>query len=486
MKLSKIINSMQNIKTNIKEDIEINKITSDSRKIEKNDIFVAIKGENRNGNDFIEKAIQNGATIVVTDDNTKFCENYKCILVENSRSALSILLSNYYRLNEEKMTIICITGTNGKSSTAYFLYNILKKANMCVGLISTIESLIMDEKLDINGGSSVEDLYSAMTTPDPEILYEILNKMKKKGVKYVVLEASSHAIKQGKLDGLSVDYSIFTNLSTEHMDYHKTMLDYFQSKEKLIKMSKSGVVNIDNTYGKRLFERYEHMHSFSYHKTGDFFASGLSPTKCGYKFLFYGEKEIELETKIPGEFNVCNASLAASVAVMLKIDSEFIYEGVLSTKVPGRMEKYKNNIYIDYAHTPFATEMVLKEIHKIEKRKNLVVLFGCGGDRDKTKREKIGAIVSKYANKIIITSDNSRNEDPLSIIREILNGVDRRKTHIIIPSRKEAIIYGVKTMKSNDVLILLGKGHEEYEINRDGKFFFSEKRIIDKALNDGV
>lgn len=485
MKLSKIINSIQNIKTNIKEEIEINKITSDSRKIEKNDIFVAIKGENRNGNDYIESAIQGGASVIVTDDDTKISENYKYILVENSRSALSVILSKYYRLNEERMTIICITGTNGKSSTAYFLYNILRKANKCVGLISTIESMMMDERLDINGGSSVEDLHSAMTTPDPEILYNVLYKMKKKGVKYVVLESSSHGVKQRKLDGLIIDFCIFTNLSMEHMDYHKTMLDYFESKEKLIKMSKSGVVNIDNPYGKCLFEKYEHMHSFSYNEPGDFFASHLSPTKYGYKFSFFSGKEIELETKIPGEFNVCNASLAASVAVMLKIGTESIREGVLSTKVPGRMEKYKNNIYIDYAHTPFATEMVLKEIQKIEKRKNLVVLFGCGGDRDKTKREKIGAIVSKYANKIIITSDNPRNEEPLSIIREILNGVDRRKTHIIIPSRKEAIVYGVKAMKSNDVLVLLGKGHEEYEINRDGKFFFSEKRIIDKALNNG-
>lgn len=471
---------------NIDFSVKINKIASDSRKIEKNDVFFAIKGENKNGNDYVEQAIKNGAIAIVTDDKG-IEKSLPVIIVNNTRSALARAWSNYYGNPTRDMKVIAITGTNGKSSTAELLYSILISANKKCGLISTIRCLINGEEINHGGGSEVSDKFSAMTTPDPEVLYYILNKMKEKNIEYVIIETSSHALKQCKLDGVSVDIGVFTNLSHEHLDYHKNIEDYFCSKELLLKCSNLCVINVDDEYGEILYEKYkEKSASVSCNKGNDFYATENVSDFNGTKFTFnFAGGELDLESNLCGKFAVYNALMASSVAKIIGIPNENIRYGILNLKsIKGRLEKYKNkSIYIDYAHTPHATQMVLESIRGFEKNKKIISLFGCGGDRDKKKRKEIGRIASKLSDVVIVTSDNPRSENPLSIIKDILAGIDKNKIHFVIPSRKEAISFAVKMYDENTVIVLLGKGHEAYEIDETGKHFFDERMILNEAFD---
>ena len=485
MNISKIILSNEIIYTNKHLDFEITGIVSDSRNAHNGCAFVAIKGENRDGNDYINDAISKGAIIIVTEEKNA---NYEIpiIVVENIRSTYSKMLSRYYNYPTENMKVIAVTGTNGKTTTSHYLYNILKYANMKCGMISTIECLIMDKKEPVNGGGEVEDIYSAMTTPDPGNLYKLLYKMKKKGVEYLIIETSSHALKQRRLDGINVDIAIFTNLSPEHLDYHTTMEDYFITKSLLFEKAKEGIVNISDDYGKKLLSKYEHMHTVSFDSAGIGRIENIYFCEGTTKFIFnFRGESIELETILQGEYNAMNATLAAYAAKLLNVDNDAIKDGVKSTLVSGRLEQVYKNVYIDYAHTPLATENVLITLKKTLNGKKIIALFGCGGERDKTKRAEIGKIVSKYSDVAIITSDNSRNEDLFDIIKDIIVGINTSKPYFVIPDRKNAIIYAIKHLVNDDsVLILLGKGHENYQIDKTGKHHFDEKEIIKEGLLD--
>lgn len=483
MKLSVLLKNDDVLGSNVDFDIEISGIWSDSRKVEKNGAFVAIMGEARNGNDYAYEAIERGASVVITDKKGAE-KNIPYVWVKNARSAISKMLARFYGLPDENAKVIAVTGTNGKSTVAKFLYNILVCAGKGVGLISTVECLINGERVDLDGGGAVSDKASAMTTPDPEKLYCLLGEMKKRCVEYVILETSSHALDQSRLDGINIDFAVFTNLSSEHLDYHKTMENYFLSKELLFKKARVGIVNIDDEYGKRLYASHKNIYSFSVKEKADFSASEI---KCadGYtRFAFDSCDRIEIKTKMIGEYNAYNASLACAVALLLNVPHDIIREGVLKTQVKGRVEKFAENVYIDYAHTPKATESVLTAVKEAEGNKKITVLFGCGGERDKTKRAQIGKIASRLADKLVITSDNSRGEEPIDIIKDVLAGIDRQKLHMIIPKRRDAIIYAARTLKENEVLVLLGKGHETYEIDKSGKHFFDERVILSEVLGN--
>ncbi len=483
MKLNKLIYKDEIIDAKADFEIDIEAISCDSRKVQKNGAFVAIKGELRDGNEYINEAIKNGAAVVITDSDLAL-KGAPYILVKNTRSQISKMYARFYGLPDKNAKVIAVTGTNGKSTVSYFIYNILKSANKSVGLISTVECLINGETVDTGGGGAVADKASAMTTPDPEKLYYILNEMKKHAAEYIVLEVSSHALDQCRIDGIDVDLAVFTNLSSEHLDYHKTIENYFISKELLFKKAKVGVVNIDDEYGKRLKETYKSMRSFSMKQDAEFFADGIKYTSDFICFDFYHNGKIELKTKMIGAYNVYNASLACAACTLLGISAEKIQEGILNTHVKGRLERFSSNIYIDYAHTPRATEAALSAIREKEKDKKIIVLFGCGGDRDKSKRAEIGKIASSLADILIITSDNSRSEEPSEIIKDILDGVDRQKMHMIIPKRRDAIAYASKIIRKNEVLVLLGKGHETYEIDKKGKHFFDERVILSEVLGN--
>lgn len=488
MTLKNLLKNIDIIKTNADMTQEITGVVSDSRNVIKGNVFVAIVGEGRDGNEYIKEAIEKGACLIISSSREKCSEEIPFVLVNNTREVLAKICSSFYQNPSKDIKIIAITGTNGKTSTSYFLYNILREANKKVGLISTVEILADDEKIETNGGSSVVDKVSAMTTPDPEILYKILYIMKEKEIEYVVMEASSHALSQNKLEGLEIEIGIFTNLSTEHLDYHKTMQEYFSAKEKLFQNSKLCVINTDNEYGK-MIKKMNCGRSFtvSTERGADFEIINSNVTSSGIEYEMICESErLKLKSNICGYFNILNSSLAVACAKILQISNEEIIRGIFTLEnIKGRFERYKNkNIYIDYAHTPEAVEGVIKSAKSIFRQGRIIVLLGCGGNRDKSKREKIGKISTILADLTIVTSDNPRNEHPIDIIKDIISGIENEKW-VMIPDRKEAIKYAVNILEKNDTLLLLGKGHETYEINKSGKHPFDERKILDEVYSIG-
>lgn len=486
MRLEELLNGVKIISSDADMNTEISLIVSDSRKAVENCIFVAICGGKRDGNDYVLEATEKGAAAIVSEKNITGIKNL--VVVENARSALAIMQSNYYGDPAKDMKIIAVTGTNGKTSVSSFIYNILMTAEKKCGLISTVETLINGEKIDFGGGGAVTDISSAMTTPDPETLYKILDAMRKEGCEYVVMEASSHSLSQHRLDGLHVSIAIFTNLSPEHLDFHGNMENYFASKRILFENCDTAIVNTDDDYGKRIAEKYSYKTvTCSVKGKGEYRADRINCGCNGCEYLLSSENAVlRINSVICGEYTVYNTMLAAACALYLDIDAAFICEGIRFTnKISGRLERYKNyNIYIDYAHTPKAMENVIKSVRNFSDGKKITVLFGCGGDRDKTKRAIMGRISTSLADNTIITSDNPRTEDPYKIIGDILTGIVKGKEHIVIPDRREAIKYAVKNMEKDEILLLLGKGHENYEITKDGKTSFDEREIIAEALNE--
>ena len=487
MILSKLLENIDviNSKVDLSENIEY--IFSDSRKSKGNGAFIAIKGEQRDGNDYVRQILNANEKCVITDQISVYESNDQTILVKDARRALSHAWNNFLEKPTSDMRIIAITGTNGKTSCANYIYNILKAGNKKRGLISTIECLINDEIININGGSDVVDLHSAMTTPDPEILFSIFKKMQQEQVEYVVMEASSHALELFKIDPINVNVAIFTNLSEEHLDFHKNMDNYFMAKSKLFNNCDIGIVNLDDEYGKKILNKNkEGFFGYSIKKKSDFYASDIEFLNFGIKYILnFKNRNLEIKSKSFGEFSVYNTMASVACAIELGIDEKAIQIGIENTeKIKGRFEKIGENIFIDYAHTPSAMESILYALKKSMPEKKIIALFGCGGDRDKGKREKMGKIASDFADTVIITSDNSRNEPLTEIIRDILKGFEEKNNYLVIPKREDAINFALKIKKENNALILLGKGHEDYEIDKTGKHYFSEKKIIEKALKN--
>lgn len=485
MKLEELLQGLTVIKVNVSLDTEITYIACDHRKVIKNSAFVGIKGTKRNGNDYILSAINNGATVIITDDFTVCKMALPYILVRNARESFSTMWSNFYNNPAKSIKTVAITGTNGKTSSAYFLYNVLRKANIKCGLISTIECIIDGEKIENTGGGSVLDISSAMTTPDPECLFYIYNKMKEKGVEIAVIEASSHALTQGRLFPIDIEIGAFTNLSREHLDFHGDMEEYFLAKEKLFHKCKKGIVNVDDPYGKRLKNKFCHTVGFSVKENTDFYATDVILDNNGCEYVLnYKDEKIKMMSKLIGDFTVYNTLLASGCAKMLGIENEAIQKGIFNTlNIKGRLERYKDkSIYIDYAHTPTAMEKIIKTVKQAEPKKRLYVMFGCGGDRDKGKRAEMGKISTDLADLTVITADNSRTEALENIIADILKGVDKKKTYKIIPNRKDAIKFLAENLENDVVILLLGKGHEEYEIINNEKMRFSEKEILDEVF----
>lgn len=481
LQLGQIIAGCKILQSELNFNKEVDGVISNGNSKAQNKVFVAIKGLKHDGNEYIEKVLKNGAYAFVTDSEEYYIK-YKGrgVLVQNARSALSIMWSNYFGNPSKQMKMIAVTGTNGKTSTAYYIYNILKESNITCGLISTIEIKISNKKLDIEEESYKK--ISTMTTPDPKELYSILSAMRKAGVQIVVFEASSHSLALNKLDGMEIDIGIFTNLSSEHLDFHKNIDEYFSSKELLFKRCNIGIVNLDDEYGKKLKKLYHsRIFTISCEQNADYVASKIKCNKKGIEYLAQFEKtNIKIKCKNKGKFSVYNTLMAIACANALGIEDKTIRKAILkSSTIKGRLEQYKGkNIYIDYAHTPDATKKVLQTIKEMHPNKKIIALFGCGGDRDKSKRSEIGRICSTYADLSILTSDNSRNESSFEIVKDIVVGFGENKNYIIALNRKDAIKCGVKLLNGKSVLILLGKGHENYEIIGEKQIPFDERRVL--------
>lgn len=462
-------------------DAEISVPVSDSRNAEKNSLFLCISGTKRDGADFAENAVKGGSVACVAEKGQREkMPSIPCVTVENVRHAAAVIWNNYYGNPAENMRLFGITGTCGKTSTARFLKSILEADGRKTGLLGTEGFFVGDEKMSLPT-SEVSDAAAAMTTPDPKYLYGALFQMKCAGVTDVVMEVSSHSVYQAKVDALDFFCGIFTNLSPEHLDLHGDMESYFAVKKSFLDKCKILVYNRDDAYGKRFYPL-----SYSFGKSdAEIICKTVEKTEYLYKF---GGEKIHIETPAAGGFTLYNTMAAACSALACGCSRKSVENGVFNVRsITGRMEKivskekYGFTVFVDYAHTPAALETVLKDLKKTNAEK-LTVLFGCGGDRDTSKRSTMGQIACTYADRVIVTSDNSRTEDRMKIIEDILKGVTDNGKTCVIPDRRHAVCYAAESAIPGEIILLAGKGHEEYEIVGDRKRPFSERAIVAEVL----
>ena len=475
-------------------DREVSGIVTDSRKATKDCIFVCLRGSRYDGHDHIGQAIEAGAAVIVAEKVRGVREGGAALtFVNNTRLCASLLYNEWYGRPSDDLTMIGVTGTNGKTSVTNMLNAVFSGAGYPCATIGTLGIYSRGKRMD-GGELSV----SNMTTPDPERLYSALAQMRRDGVRYVFMEVSSHALVQCRTDAIVFDCAVFTNLSEEHLDLHGDMESYYGAKEKLFLQSRRAVVNIDDAAGWRLFRSLRmsaDLKKSCSAQIGDFcalFDSRACARELRYRVL---EDECEYEISLPnlcGEFQVMNSLEAVAVARMYGISPESISCSLASMSgVKGRMERVvahkdqKIDIFIDYAHTPDALERLLLSAKALKRdaKSKIVLLFGCGGERDRGKRRIMGQIASRLADLVLVTSDNSRGEDPSEIIREILSGIDKEKPYAVIPDRKEAIGRAIREYTDEgDLLLLAGKGHECYEIDLGGVRAFDEREIVRDAL----
>lgn len=487
MRFSEVLSTTKVIATNIVNfDFCIGKICSDTEKIKPGDIFVCRCGVRQDAHDYIECAHKLGAKAFVVEHVTPYLKKnpgIRYVAVKDTSLAEVNMLDCYYTHVAKHMKLIGITGTNGKTSSAYMLKAIFDAAGHKTGLISTIKVLAGDK--DITCAK-----FNSMTTPSPAELYSYLSDMYKEGVDTVIMEASSHALVQKRLDALHFSLGIFTNLSEDHLDFHKNMQDYRNAKAHLFELCDKALINTDSPDGKEILSGVPCLsYSYSQYAAADFCPQNPHCDSRGTSFtLSYNGNKLDITCPLCGEFTLYNALAAASGAIMEGIDGEIIKKALANMpQIPGRLEKIDCgsgiSVYIDFAHTPDALEKTLSTLKKLCTGR-LITVFGCGGDREREKRPIMGRIATSVSDYTIITSDNPRNEEPQKIISEILCGVKRNADFRVIENRREAIHSALSHARNGDIVLLAGKGHENYEIVGKEKRAFSEREIIGKYFAD--
>lgn len=463
MKLNKLLKGIDCINSH---NYEITNISCDSRKIKKNGLFIAIKGYNFDGNNYIEEAIKNGCVSVITDDiNTSY--NINTIRVEDSRKALAIISNNFYNNPLKKMKIIGITGTKGKTTTSFIIKKILEDNGYKVGLIGTLGTYINDKKIYDN----------TRTTPNSDQLFYLFNEMNNNNCDIVIMEVSSQSLKLNRVYGIEYDIGVFTNFSLDHIskNEHNNLEDYFKSKLKLMDNSKTLIINNDDKIVNKITKLYKKkIITYGINNKSDLNASNIVINNTNT--IFDIDKRYKID--IPGIFSVYNSLCAISVCKYLKCNNI----NLDNIKIKGRSEMVNNNlnipIMIDYAHTPDSLLKILESSRKITNGR-IICVFGCGGNRDSSKRPIMGIISSRLADYTIITSDNPRYEDPLSIINDIKKGIKKDNYEIIV-DRTEAIKKAIELSTENDLILLVGKGHETYQEINGIKYPYDERLIIDE------
>jgi len=462
-------------------EIAVNKIEFDSRKIQENDLFVAIRGTVSNGHDFIEKAINLGAVVIVCDTFPEvIITGITYIQVKDTNSALAFIASNYYDNPSSKLRLVGITGTNGKTTIASLLYQLFKKAGYKVGLLSTVKIMVND----------VEHK-ATHTTPDSLTINYFLNEMIEISCDYCFMEVSSHGIHQKRTEGLHFEGGVFTNLSHDHLDYHPTFAEYRDVKKSFFDHlpksafaltnvdDKNGIVMLQNTNAKKL--------TYALKSYSDYKAQILENQLSGLLLKVNGN---EVWVKLIGTFNAYNLLAIYGTAVELGLESLEVLRLLSELEsVSGRFQFIVSNdkitAIIDYAHTPDALENVLKTINDIRtKNEQLITVVGCGGDRDKAKRPIMANIATQMSDKVIITSDNPRTENPLTIIAEMEEGVEPQnyKKSLSIEDRKQAIKTACQLANTNDIILIAGKGHETYQEIQGVRHDFDDMKIVKEFL----
>ena len=469
-------------------DIEINEIVTDSRRVSEGSMFICIRGLHSDGHEYIGDAIKKGAKVIVAervrDDGVGGAAT---IYVENTRRAAALLYNSWYKNPTRGMDLVAVTGTNGKTSVTCMLYKIFLDAGYRCGLIGTLECRSYRGKIASFSG----DPLANMTTPDPSELYRVLSLMRDEGVGIVFLEATSHALALSKLDALRFNTAVFTNLTEDHLDFHGDMEGYFAAKSKLFDMCDRAVINIDDKWAERLIKdaKCPKIYTVSTNKNADFSAGNVREYGIyGSEYSVYQDGcEAIFRIGLIGDFFVSNSLMATAVALLFKIPLGSIRGTFASFPgIDGRMERVLLDggaaVFIDYAHTPDALERALKALQSARRERGRIILvFGCGGDRDRQKRKEMAHIASRLADVIIITSDNSRSEAPEQIFSDILSGIDKEREYSLIEDRRAAIEYAIEISTAEDVILLAGKGHERYEIDKNGRHAFDERQIVKNA-----
>ncbi len=461
-------------------NLKIRGVSYNSQKVQKNDLFVAISGFRQDGHKYISQALRKGACAIVAEQNGDWEAQAK-ILVPNSRLSLAQLSNKFFNYPSQKLKVIGVTGTNGKTTATYLIKSILEADGQKTGLIGTIAYLIDSHRIPATN-----------TTPESLDLQEMFFEMQNEKVKNVVMEVSSHSLALNRVAGIDFDLAVFTNLNREHLDFHKTMKNYKETKGILFSnlkgRDKFAIINKDDKNWK-FFYRKSKVKNLTYaleDKTADFHPLYYNLGWDGSFIEFKTPAGIfELNLQLLGRFNLYNSLASWAVGYACGIAPKNIQEGLEDVKnVSGRIQTIKRgqpfNVIIDYAHTPEAFKMILQAARELTSGK-IVIVFGCGGDRDQGKRPVMGKIASTLADFVIITTDNPRSEDPKKIARDILKGI-KKKNHETIMDREKGIEKAVSYLKEDDTLILAGKGHEDYQIIKDKKFHFSDKETVEEIL----
>ncbi len=479
MKLRELLKDIETLEIGADLDTELENISYDSRNTQPGDLFVAIRGFESDGHKYIGGAVKSGARVVLCEERPT--EEIPFVLVENSRQALALASRNYFGNPTAQMTLVGVTGTNGKTTTTMLLKHVLEDcAGVKVGLIGTNQNMIGEKVLE-----------TERTTPESYELQQIFRQMADEGCKYVIMEVSSHSLVLDRVAGLRFEVAVFTNLTQDHLDFHKTMEEYAGAKAILFERCNKAAVNLDDEWGGYMRERARcPVFTYSEEKLeADLVAKDirLSPSNVKFCALAMGSLE-RVAMEIPGRFSIYNAMSVISAGLLLDIPLARLCESLKTARgVKGRVEVVPTSgdytILIDYAHTPDALENVIKSMKEVAAGR-VVVLFGCGGDRDKTKRPIMGNIAVSLADFAIITSDNPRTEEPSAIIEDILAGVKAPKSRYkVIEDRTQAITYAMDSHQPGDLIILAGKGHETYQIIGKTKHHMDEREIVAEHLN---
>ncbi len=468
-------------------DREVESIAYDSRRVQSNGLFVALRGEKSDGHKFVDQAIEKGASVIVAEEEIE-SPRATCLVVENSRRTLADLGAAFFDHPARRLKMAAVTGTNGKTTTTFLIKHIADKTGLRCGLIGTVQYEIGERILP-----------ATRTTPEALDLQELLAQMANAGDRAAAMEVSSHALELERTRGLEWDVAVFTNLTQDHLDFHETMENYFAAKAKLFeglarqtrKKQATAVINIDDRYGQKLVELIgDHgpVITYGFGRAATFRASNYRPELSGTSYqLDANGRSYLVRLPLIGRFNVANslAALAATTALGVSL-REAVLALAGAPQVPGRLElvpaKRQFQVFVDYAHTDDALLNVMKTLRELGPRK-LIVVFGCGGDRDRQKRPKMARVASEYSDFAIITSDNPRKEDPEAILDEVEKGM-RHQRYEKIPDRAEAIARAISLAQPRDVVLIAGKGHEKYQEFADHTIPFDDVQVARRTLED--
>lgn len=484
MKLSKLLERMNY--TCVQGDVstEVESLIYDSRKVTNNSLFVCISGAKYDGHDYVEEVVEKGATAIVVEKDVTVSKDVTVIKVENTREALAFLSAAYFDYPAEKLKTIGITGTKGKTTTTYMVYSILQKAGIKTGLIGTIETIIGDKVIPADN-----------TTPESYLVQQYFSEMVKCGCESVVMEVSSQGLMLHRVSGFTFDFGIFTNMEPDHIgpNEHSSFEEYMACKGILFKNCKVGIANIDDEHMETVLKGHTcTLETFGLSEKADLRAENVdlhsSLGNLGVKYDVKGLMDFNIHVNIPGKFSVYNSLTAIAICRHFNIPVETIKQAMLDVKVKGRVEMVpiseRFTLMIDYAHNAMSLESVLSTLKEYQP-KRLVCMFGCGGNRSKDRRFEMGEISSNIADLTVVTSDNPRYEEPEAIIEDIIVGVKRGKgKYVSIINRKDAIKYCIENAQDGDVIILAGKGHEDYQEICGVKYHMDERDLIKEILDE--